>query len=110
MEARIRHLAALLHRRRDRRGGRERHGAGRLGGRPSSTRATTTPERYLIGSIEERHDDLEVMSPGSPLGAALMGHSVGDLVDFEAPGGHPQGRDRRHRFLILAETGVRPDA
>ena len=45
------------------------------------------PERYLIGSIEERHDDLEVMSPGSPLGAALMGHAVGDLVDFEAPGG-----------------------
>lgn len=45
------------------------------------------PERYLIGSIEERHDDLEVMSPGSPLGAALLGHAVGDLVDFEAPGG-----------------------
>ena len=46
-----------------------------------------TPERYLIGSIEERHDDLEVMSPGSPLGAALMGRSVGDVVDFAAPGG-----------------------
>ena len=46
-----------------------------------------TPETYLIGSIEERHDDLEVMSPGSPLGAALMGRSVGDVVDFEAPGG-----------------------
>ncbi len=27
-------------------------------------------ERYLLGSIEERHDDLEVMSPGSPLGDA----------------------------------------
>ena len=24
-------------------------------------------ERYLLGSIEERHDDLDVMSPGSPL-------------------------------------------
>ncbi len=46
-----------------------------------------TPERYLIGSIEERHDDLEVISPGSPLGAALMGSSVGDVVDFAAPGG-----------------------
>src|SRR5689334_3195425 len=42
-------------------------------------------ERYLIGSIEERHDDLEVMSPGSPLGSALLGHRVGDVVDFEAP-------------------------
>jgi transcription elongation factor GreA len=42
-------------------------------------------ERYLIGSIEERHDDYEVMSPGSPLGQALLGHKVGDVVDFEAP-------------------------
>ena len=42
-------------------------------------------ERYLIGSIEERHDDLEVISPGSPLGKALLGHKVGDIVDFEAP-------------------------
>jgi transcription elongation factor GreA len=42
-------------------------------------------ERYLIGSIEERHDDLEVISPGSPLGKALLGHRIGDIVDFEAP-------------------------
>src|SRR5256885_3361154 len=42
-------------------------------------------EHYLIGSIEERHDDYEVMSPGSPLGQALLGHKVGDVVDFEAP-------------------------
>jgi transcription elongation factor GreA len=42
-------------------------------------------ERYLIGSIEERHDDLEVISPGSPLGTALIGRKVGDIVDFEAP-------------------------
>jgi len=27
------------------------------------------------------------MSPGSPLGDALMGKTVGDVVDFEAPGG-----------------------
>jgi transcription elongation factor GreA len=44
-------------------------------------------ERYLLGSIEERRDDLEVISPGSPLGAALMGHEVGDVVGYEAPGG-----------------------
>jgi len=44
-------------------------------------------EEYLIGSIEERHDELKVVSPGSPLGSALMGHATGDLVDFEAPGG-----------------------
>ena len=44
-------------------------------------------ETYLLGSIEERHDDLEVMSPGSPLGTALMGHQAGDTVAFEAPNG-----------------------
>jgi transcription elongation factor GreA len=44
-------------------------------------------ERYLLGSIEERHDDLEVISPGSPLGEALMGSTSGDTVSFEAPTG-----------------------
>jgi transcription elongation factor GreA len=44
-------------------------------------------ERYLIGSIEERHTDFEVMSPGSPLGKALLGHRVGDVVDYETPTG-----------------------
>lgn len=44
-------------------------------------------ERYLIGSIEERRDDVTVMSPGSPLGQALMGSSKGDEVTFESPGG-----------------------
>src|SRR3954454_3558617 len=42
-------------------------------------------EKYLIGSIEERNSDLDVMSPGSPMGQALMGHKVGDIVDYEAP-------------------------
>jgi transcription elongation factor GreA len=45
------------------------------------------PERFLIGSIEERHGDVDVISPGSPLGKALLGTSVDDVVDFEAPGG-----------------------
>jgi transcription elongation factor GreA len=45
------------------------------------------PERYLIGSIEERREGLEVMSPGSPLGAALLNRTVGDVVEYEAPGG-----------------------
>ncbi len=44
-------------------------------------------ERYLIGSIEERRDDVTVMSPGSPLGQALMGAAKGDTVTFEAPNG-----------------------
>jgi len=45
------------------------------------------PERLLLGSIEEHRDDLLVVSPGSPLGEALLGGAPGDEVSFEAPGG-----------------------
>ena len=44
-------------------------------------------ERYLVGSIEERHDDLEVISPNSPMGSALLDAKVGDTVGYEAPNG-----------------------
>jgi transcription elongation factor GreA len=44
-------------------------------------------ERYLVGSIEERHDDLDVISPSSPLGEALIGSTPGDVVTFTAPTG-----------------------
>lgn len=44
-------------------------------------------ERYLLGSIEERRDDVAVISPGSPLGMALNGHEVGETVEYEAPNG-----------------------
>ena len=42
---------------------------------------------YLIGSIEERGRGFDVISPGSPLGRALLGHAPGDTVIYEAPGG-----------------------
>jgi transcription elongation factor GreA len=44
-------------------------------------------ERYLIGSIEEKGADVEVLTPGSPLGQALIGARVGDWVEFESPTG-----------------------
>ncbi len=44
-------------------------------------------ERFLVGSIEERRSDVSVVSPGSPLGLALLGKSVGDVVSYEAPNG-----------------------
>ena len=44
-------------------------------------------ERYLLGSIEERRDDLAVISPASPLGQALLGRSAGDTVAYDAPSG-----------------------
>jgi len=44
-------------------------------------------ERYLLGSIEERTEGVEVMSPGSALGQALIGGKVGDTVEYETPTG-----------------------
>ncbi len=44
-------------------------------------------EKYLVGSIEERHDDLHVVSPTSPLGDRLLGKVKGDVVTYAAPNG-----------------------
>jgi transcription elongation factor GreA len=45
-------------------------------------------ERYLVGHIEEeRQDDLDVVSPESPLGQALIGAREGEWVTYEAPNG-----------------------
>jgi transcription elongation factor GreA len=41
--------------------------------------------RYLVGSIEERHEELEVLSTSSPLGQALLNHGPGDTVSYEGP-------------------------
>jgi transcription elongation factor GreA len=43
-------------------------------------------ERYLVGHIEERHESYEVVSPGSPLGAALMGKVPGDKASYAVGG------------------------
>jgi transcription elongation factor GreA len=44
-------------------------------------------ERYLVGHPEEKTDSLDVMSPQSPLGAALLGKAEGDWVEYQAPRG-----------------------
>jgi transcription elongation factor GreA len=43
-------------------------------------------EKYLVGHIEERHEEHEVLSPDSPLGSALMGKRVGDSAAYEVKG------------------------
>src|SRR4051812_39399052 len=44
-------------------------------------------ERYLVGSIEEKPAGLDgVVSPGSPLGEALMGKRAGQMAEFEVKG------------------------
>jgi transcription elongation factor GreA len=47
----------------------------------------TDTETYLLGTIEERREGIDVMSPTSPMGTALLGHRVGDKVQYQAPGG-----------------------
>ena len=42
---------------------------------------------FFVGSIEERRDDMAVVSPSAPLGQALIGRVAGDTVEYQAPGG-----------------------
>ncbi|MGH9081199.1 MAG: transcription elongation factor GreA [Acidimicrobiales bacterium] len=42
---------------------------------------------FFVGSIEERQADATVVSPGSPLGQALIGRAAGDEVEYASPGG-----------------------
>jgi len=46
-------------------------------------------ETMLLGAreIADDHDDVEVVSPQAPLGAAVLGAAKGDTVDFHAPNG-----------------------
>jgi transcription elongation factor GreA len=44
-------------------------------------------ERYVVGNLEEQVDGAEIISPSSPLGAALQDASAGDTVTYEAPNG-----------------------
>ena len=66
-----------------------------------------TDEHVGVGSIvrieDENGDAMEVeissvggVSPDSPLGGALMGATVGDVVDVPAPRGVVEGDGRRH--------------
>lgn len=45
------------------------------------------PQEYLIGSIEERSDQFEVLSTSSPLGEALVGKKVGEKASYQTPKG-----------------------
>ena len=40
------------------------------------------PESFLLGSIDEATDGLDVITPSSPLGQALQGASVGSTVSY----------------------------
>jgi transcription elongation factor GreA len=44
-------------------------------------------DTYFFGSVEERGVEYDIISPGSPLGAALVGRKPGEKVDFTSPTG-----------------------
>jgi transcription elongation factor GreA len=56
-------------------------------------------QSYLIGSIEERHDDYDVLSTSGPMGQAILGHRAGDTVSYETP---------RGQSLDVEIVGIRP--
>jgi transcription elongation factor GreA len=44
-------------------------------------------EVYLLGSREDHHDELEILSAESPMGTAIIGAKQGDTVSFSTPAG-----------------------
>ena len=55
-------------------------------------------EEYLVGSREDRHPELDVLSVESPLGRAVLGAAVGDERSFATPAGAE---------LAVRVTGIR---
>jgi transcription elongation GreA/GreB family factor len=46
-----------------------------------------TPERYLVGALIEVDDDVDAVTPTSPLGQALLGATAGQTVSYRTPQG-----------------------
>lgn len=44
-------------------------------------------ERFFVGSIEEKHPELTVISPAAPLGQAIVGHAAGETIEYTTPSG-----------------------
>jgi transcription elongation factor GreA len=44
-------------------------------------------DTFFYGSVEERGIEHDIISPGSPLGEALVGKKVGERVEFQSPTG-----------------------
>lgn len=62
-----------------------------------------TPAQVQTLVVTERHDDTEfdTVGPRSALGAALLWHRAGDVVEFETPSGHQRAT------LLLVTPGFR---
>jgi transcription elongation factor GreA len=84
MEARIRQLQALL---REARIGEPEHTDEVRPGLVVALDVDGDDETYLLGSREDEHEELEILSASSPMGSAITGAKVGDTVSFETPAG-----------------------
>ena len=85
MEARIRQLEEML---RDAEVGEAPTGDVVAPGMVVTTRDEDGDEdTFLVGSREDRHEGMHVVSAQSPLGRALVGAKIGDTVSYEAPAG-----------------------
>ncbi len=69
-------------------------------------------ETFLLGSREEAATaSIDVYSPTSPLGSAVLGRLVGETVEYETPAGKTHaGRDRLRRALhrLIADRRPQP--
>jgi transcription elongation factor GreA len=85
MEARIRQLEEML---RNAQVGEAPQGdvvaAGMI---VTTTDSDGDEETFLLGSREDRHEGMAVVSAQSPLGKALIGAKVGDTRTYQAPAG-----------------------
>ena len=54
------------------------------------------PETYLFGSVEQAVDDLDVITPSSPLGRVLEGAKAGTTLSYNA------GRNRVLKAQLIA--------
>ena len=58
----------------------------------------TDTETYLLGSIEERREGMDIMSPVSPMGIALMNKAVGEVAEYQV-----NGRTMRVEVVSISE-------
>ena len=84
MEARIRQLEALL---RDAKIGKPDSTDEVRPGLVVVLDVDGDEETYLVGSREDQHDELEILSADSPMGTAIVGTKKGATVEFTTPTG-----------------------
>ena len=70
----------------------------KLEGRVAQFEGDDDVETLLLGAREMADDDIQVFSPQSPLGSALIGARVGDTVSYQAPNG-------KHLKVVIVDAG-----